>query len=123
MNAKRGFTLIEVLVALGIAASSLVLLMSANHAAMRQTIRAQEHLQVDDLIDAKISEIKTGIELGSSGQFADLSGWSWSVSRSKVQIEGLTTLDEISLKVFPPNGSNPARTVTFFQQVPRIAKK
>lgn len=123
MSARRGFTLIEVLVALGIAAGALVLLMSANHAAMRRTLRAHERIQLEEAIEAKVSELKTGIETGSSGQFTDLPGWTWSLSRSPAQIEGLDTLDEVTLNVFSPNGSSPARTTTFFQQVPRVARK
>lgn len=124
MSTRRGFTLIEVLVALGIAASSLVLLMSANHAAMRQSLRAQEHTRIEDLTEVKASEIKTGIETGLNGQFADMPGWTWAVSRSPAQIEGLTTLDEITLKVFSPSGTSaPAKTTIFFLQTPRIAKK
>jgi prepilin-type N-terminal cleavage/methylation domain-containing protein len=122
MNAKRGFTLIEVLVALGIAASSLVLLMSANHAAMRRTTRAQERVQLEELIETKVSEIKSGIELGSSGQFANMPELSWTVSRSVAQIEGMTTVDELTLKIFNSTGS-PSRTTTFFIQTPRMTKK
>jgi prepilin-type N-terminal cleavage/methylation domain-containing protein len=125
MSARRpGFTLIEVLVALGIAAGALVLLMSANHETMRRTLRAHQHSHIEDLIESKAGEIRAGIEVAPRGTFEGMPDWSWLVSRSPAQIEGLSTVVEVTLTVLAPGGSsNSARKVTFLQCVPKGAPK
>ena len=121
---RRGFTLVEVVVALGIAAGALVLLISANHEAMRRSMRAHERMLLEDAIEAKAGEIRAGIETQSSGEFTALPGWSWNATREKARIEGFTTLDEITLKAMAPGRlAEPARTMTIFKFVPGAAKK
>lgn len=94
-----GFTLVEVVVALGIVAGAMVLLISANHEAMRRSMRAHEQAQLEEAIESKVGELRAGVETRSSGEFPALPGWLWTTTRERAQIEGLTTVDQITLSV------------------------
>jgi len=118
----RAFTLIEVLVALGIAAGALMLLLSANRAALRRTLRAQQQIEINELIESKTSEIRSGIENAPSGQF-ESSGWSWKASRTPARIEGLQSVEEVSLAIFAPGHAGAVRTVVFLVTTPKEARK
>lgn len=121
---RQAFTLVEVVVALGIAAGALVLLISANHAAMQRSMRAHERVQLVDALETKAGEIRSEIETQSSGEFPSLPGWTWNATREKARFEGFTTLDEITLKAMAPgHSSEPARTMTIFKFVPGWTKK
>lgn len=62
MNKRRlsAFTLVEVIVALGIAATALILLVSANHESLRRSLRAGEGLRLGLALESKLDEIAWG---------------------------------------------------------------
>lgn len=108
----RGFTLIEVIVALAIAATALILIVSANQDAMRRGVASRRAETVERLVESKLDEIKCGLETRSSGDFEDMQGWSWSVRRRRAEIADLRSLDVLTFKVYEPSSaSEPYRVV------------
>jgi prepilin-type N-terminal cleavage/methylation domain-containing protein len=120
---RQGFTLVEVVVALGIASGALVLLISANQQAMRRSMRAHERVRLEEQLEMKAAEIRSGLETESNGAFAALPGWSWQAAREPAHVEGVSSLDEITIRVLAPGNDRPVRTVAFFQFAPGAIKR
>lgn len=112
LSRRAGFTLIEVIVALGIAGGSLILLLSASRAALQRSMRAQHGVTVDHVCESKLNEIVAGLETSSNGDFDNMPGLTWHVQRENVDHEKLTGLELVSLSIRSADGSIPARTVT-----------
>jgi prepilin-type N-terminal cleavage/methylation domain-containing protein len=112
LSRRSGFTLIEVIVALGIAGGSLILLLSASRAALQRSMRAQHGATVEQACESKLNEIVAGLETSPNGDFDDLPGLTWHVQRENADVEKLTGLELISLSIRSADGGIPARTVT-----------
>jgi prepilin-type N-terminal cleavage/methylation domain-containing protein len=104
MKGERGFTLIEVLVALGIAAGALLLLLSANNGSLRKSMGAREDLRVLRSAESKYEECLLGIEPGVSGELGGLEGWRWEVFRNTTYVAQLKKLKRVQFVVYRPEG-------------------
>lgn len=100
---RSGFTLVEVIVALGIASGALVLLLSANQASLQRSLRARTMAQLQRLCESKLDELRCGAESRPAGTFGDLPGWTWCADAEKAQCEELRGLKRLTLKVYPPD--------------------
>lgn len=100
-----GFTLIEVLVALGIAGGSLLLLLSSNNSSLRKSVAAREDLRVVRLADSKFEECLLGVEKAVSGEIENLPGWRWEVFRTPSHVGELRKLKQIEFVLRRPDGT------------------
>ncbi len=98
MNRKRGFTLVEVIVALGIAAGALILLVTANQESLRRSVRSSEDLRLNRLLEAKLDELRLGIERASQGSFEELPGVTWRMERERVREGELEGVERLTLE-------------------------
>ncbi|MCZ7648085.1 MAG: hypothetical protein M5U26_22970 [Planctomycetota bacterium] len=99
MNKRRlsAFTLVEVIVALGIAATALILLVSANHESLRRSLRAGEGLRLGLALESKLDEIRLGLEQSGTGPFEGLPGYSWRLERRRETSVALKGLERLTL--------------------------
>ena len=118
---RRGFTLAEVLVALGITAGSLILLLSANNESLRRSLRSRHAARMEQLCESKLDEISSGAERSRHGELAGMPGVTWDVDRSRAGVEGLEGLERVTLRVRGAAG-NEIRTYTLFCYSGRSAK-
>ena len=110
---KRGFTLVEVLVALGITATSLILLLSANNESLRRSLRSRHAARLEQLCESKLDEIGGGAERSIHGELTGMPGVTWDVERSRAGVEGLDGLERVTLRVRNTAG-NETRSYTLF---------
>ncbi len=101
---RRGFTLVEVMVALGITASALILLLSANRNALQRSLRARDRVQFEHACESKLDEIQCGVETSLNGQFEQPAGYVWSIRQESADLDAVTKLQRITLQVSSPNG-------------------
>lgn len=99
-----GFTLVEVLVALGIAGGALVLVLSANNASLKRSREAREDLRTVRSAESKYEECVLGIERALAGELEGLPGWRWEVFRTPRHVVGLKRLHEVRFVVYRPEG-------------------
>jgi prepilin-type N-terminal cleavage/methylation domain-containing protein len=102
---KGGFTLIEVVVALAIAAGALVLILGANAANLRRSALARSAAELEPKIESKLTEILVKAEKGTRGEIAGLPGWRWESARAIAHVANLKGLRQTNLSVFRPDGS------------------
>jgi len=98
-RSNRAFTLVEVMVALGIAAGALVLLLSANRESLRRSVNARSHAQLDQIAQSKLDELRLGLELKRSGGFPELAGYQWDAAEEETGIENVKALKRIELRI------------------------
>ncbi len=96
---RRGFTLVEVMVALGITAGAMILLMSVNRNALQRTLRAQDRIRLEHACESKLDAILCGSETSLNGSLDALPGYSWSVQQEPAGIEGLVNLQRVTVTV------------------------
>ena len=98
---RRGFTLVEVLVALGIAAGALILLVSANNESLRRSVRCRQLVELEELAETKLDEARLGA-LGAAdrGRFERHPGLSWEIQREACNSADLKGLERVTLSVF-----------------------
>ena len=101
---NSGFTLVEVLVALGIAGGSLVLILAANNASYRKSMGSREILRIERVAESKFEECLLGLEPMSSGDFLEVPGWRWSVGRTPTGVGRLKKLKRVAFRVYRPDG-------------------
>lgn len=106
MKNRSGFTLVEVMVALGIAAGALVLLLSANRESLRRSVSARSHAMLDQLAQSKLDELRLGLDQNHSGSFAELPGYQWDFTEEHQELEGVNSLNRIELRVRNSEGRN-----------------
>jgi len=102
---ERGFTLIEVLVALGIAGGALLLVLSANNASLRRSAGSREDLRLVRAAESKYEEIVLGFDRSLSGELEGLPGWRWEVFRTKTYVSQLKKMKHLQFVVYRPDTS------------------
>jgi type II secretion system protein I len=107
---RRGFTLVEVMVALGITAGALILLLSANRNVLQRSMRARDRIQVERACESKLDEVLSGAETSMNGQFERLAGYAWSIQQETAELESVTKLQRVTFQVNGPSGLAFART-------------
>jgi prepilin-type N-terminal cleavage/methylation domain-containing protein len=100
---RLGFTLVEVMVALGIAGGALVLLLSANRESLRRSVGSRAQALLEQLAQSKLDELKQDLEKRRSGEFPGLAGYTWDAAEESGAIEGVKELHRIALRVRDPN--------------------
>jgi len=110
-----GFTLIEILVALGIAGSALLLVLSANNASLRRSVGAREDLRLLRASESKYEEVLSGIEKGASGDLEGAAGCRWEVFRAKTHVAGLKKLLRVEFVVSDAKGMKLHQWVGFHE--------
>lgn len=103
-NRDRGFTLIEVLVALAIAGGALVLILSANGASLRKSVEARLSERLQRAAESKFAEWKSGVERAAEGPLAGFDGHRWEVRTSREDLPPLRKLVRIRFSVTGPAG-------------------
>jgi type II secretory pathway pseudopilin PulG len=119
---SKAFTLIEVVIALGIAAAALILLLSANRAALDRASRARRNAFIDALAESKLDEIRCGAETNSQGTFAEIPeiGWSW--VKAPAEVDGLTHMDRLTFFINYSADNVPIKTLNVFTYNPQTAQ-
>jgi prepilin-type N-terminal cleavage/methylation domain-containing protein len=97
-----GFTLVEVLVALAIAGGSLILILSANAASLRKSVRARVAERLQRAAESKFAELKTGAERAGSGTLPGFPGHRWDLRTDREGLGSLRTLVRIRFRVSAP---------------------
>lgn len=98
MNARPGFTLLEVVVALALMGSVLVATLLAFSQHRAQLSLAEKRIQatiIADQIVSTLSAQRDGIPIGTQGVVAGKANWIWQTSRV-----GTTTLATVPMQVF-----------------------
>ncbi|MBE7461904.1 MAG: type II secretion system protein [Planctomycetes bacterium] len=121
MNRKRGlngFTLVEVIVALGIAASALILLVTANQESLRRSVRSSEDLRLNRQLEAKLDEIRLGLEPASQGSFEELPGVAWRLERERLREGDLDGMERLTLAAQSEASTNALQTLSVLVWTP-----
>lgn len=104
-----GFTLIEVIVALAIAAGSLVMLASVGNESLRRDLRARQAALLEQACQNKLAECSCGAEAGREGELSSLPGWRWEVEFEAVSMDEVLGLERVTLRVRSTEGQGPER--------------
>jgi prepilin-type N-terminal cleavage/methylation domain-containing protein len=102
---ERGFTLIEVLVALAVAGGALILILSANNASLRRSVESDERARVERAAESKLEEFAMGREPGWQGNLTGMPGWRWNAVREPSFTVPLKRLKKVTFHVYRPDGS------------------
>lgn len=102
---EGGFTLIEVMVALAIASGALILILSANGASLRKSVRAQEDVRVLRAAESKLAELHLGIERSAEGPLPGCDGLRWESRSAREEGLPLKGLTRLTFVVRTPDGS------------------
>jgi len=108
-RAAEGFTLLEVLAALLIAAVTLTFLIQSETRSLQISNEARDLREATLLAAAKLQELIAGAESAASGSIEGREGWNWEAAREPVP-DGYGT-DRIVVTVAYVTGIRP-RTVT-----------
>src|SRR4051812_3221364 len=101
-RADRGFTLIEVLVALAVAGGALVLVLSANGASLRKSVNARLDERLQRAAESKFAEWQIGAERGSAGALPGFDGHRWELRTAHEETASLKKLSRVTFKVTGP---------------------
>ena len=97
MNSRRGFTLLEVIVALAIMGAILVASLLAFSQHRRQLALADKRIEATMIADRLVSQLSSqrdGIPVGARGIVANKTNWIWQTS-----LLGTTTLATVQMRV------------------------
>lgn len=103
-RADRGFTLIEVLVALAVAGGALVLVLSANGASLRKSVRARLDERLERAAESKFAEWRIGAERAAEGPLPGFDRHRWEVRTALEDLAGLKKLSRVTFTVTGPEG-------------------
>ena|SRR5882672_497360 len=100
----KGFTLVEVLVALAIAGGALLLLISSSIASFRKCTETRTRERLLRVSESKFAEYKVGAERMTSGSLPGHPTHSWAVRTSHEDLAPLQKLVRISFLVRDQTG-------------------
>jgi prepilin-type N-terminal cleavage/methylation domain-containing protein len=103
-RADQGFTLIEVMVALAVAAGALVLILSANGASLRKSVHARLDERLQRAAESKFSEWLIGAERAGEGPLPGFDGHRWEVRMAREELAPLRRLSRVTFTVTGPAG-------------------
>ena len=101
---SRGFTLIEVLVALAIAGGALILILSANGASLRKSVDARVSERLHRAAESKFAEWKAGAERAPEGLLPGFADHRWEVRAAREDLAPLRKLVRLRFSVTGPSG-------------------
>ena len=95
---SAGFTLVEVIVALAIAAGALIILLSANNSSLASSTRSRNDAKVHLALESKLDELRAGVETSTGGELAACPSWEWRAERESVaEADDIKHLKRITL--------------------------
>jgi prepilin-type N-terminal cleavage/methylation domain-containing protein len=115
MRSIRGFTLIEVIVALAITAGALVMLASVGNESLRRSLRSRHSAILDQACQNKLAECACGAEGGREGEFASLPGWRWKVETESVPMDGTHGIERVTLRAHSTEGQGSEKLLSLFR--------
>jgi prepilin-type N-terminal cleavage/methylation domain-containing protein len=101
----RGFTLIEILVALAIAAGAFILIVSAATASVRRGELARLKSRLERRCESKLSEWMCRAEKKSGGALTDFDGHLWEVKDAPETSASIRGLRRVTFTVRGPGGA------------------
>jgi prepilin-type N-terminal cleavage/methylation domain-containing protein len=82
---ERGFTLLEVLLALLITATAIAMLQAISNGSLKDAAETGKVRVAKMLLRSKLEEILAGIETGTGGEFEGYPGYSWEAREEELQ--------------------------------------
>jgi type II secretion system protein I len=119
---QDGFTLIEVIVALGIAAGALIALLSANNSSLSRSSRSRHDAKLEQALESKLDELRSGTETDSGGELHSCPGWQWRVDRESADVEDIKNLKRITCTAFNSNAHERVVKTVLIYDNPRQKK-
>ena len=104
-RADRGFTLIEVLVALAVASGALVLVLSATSAGFRRGTEARVEDRIRRAAQSKFAEWRIGSEKSTEGRLPGFESYRWEIVQSSERLSSVKALRRATLRVFAEGGA------------------
>ncbi|GMV83850.1 MAG: hypothetical protein AMXMBFR7_50340 [Planctomycetota bacterium] len=95
-----------------IAAGALILLVTANQESLRRSVRSGEDLRLNRLLEAKLEELRLGIERASQGSFEELPGVTWRMEPERLRDGGLTGLERLTMEARADGATYPLQTLS-----------
>lgn len=113
---EHGFTLIEVLVALAVAAGALVLIFSANGASLRRSQRARLDEKILRLAESQLAQWRIGADEATEGALVGFDRYRWEIRSHSERLDGIPGLRRATLTVLDPDGG---RVLVISELIPR----
>jgi type II secretory pathway pseudopilin PulG len=114
-----GFTIVEVMVALGIAASALILMLAANRNSLLQSIRSRERVRLERACESKLNEVVCGAERDQHGSLDGVDGFTWTIHETPSGNSDIAKLKTVTLEVHGPAGATMTRTTLHYGELRR----
>src|SRR5579862_2477238 len=115
----RGFTLVEVMVALGIAATALILMLAANRNSLIRSIRSRDKVRLERACESKLNEVVCGAERDQHGRLDGVDGYTWAVREAPAANSDIGKLKKITLEINGPSGAAMTRTTLHYGELRR----
>jgi prepilin-type N-terminal cleavage/methylation domain-containing protein len=103
MRRDRGFTLLEILVALAIAAGTLVLVTAAISDSLRRSAKAEVDGRLERAAESKLAEWTSGLDAHREGALAGFDGHRWEI-RTAAEPGPVKRLQRVTLTIHGPGG-------------------
>jgi prepilin-type N-terminal cleavage/methylation domain-containing protein len=103
-RASRGFTLIEVMVALAVAGGALVLVLSANGESLRKSVQSRLEERLERAAESKFAEWQIGAERATEGPLPGFDRHRWEVRTAREGLVSLKKLYRVTFTVTGPAG-------------------
>jgi len=117
-SVKRGFTLIEVIVALAICSGALLMLASVSNESLRRSVHARQQAMLNEACRNRLAEYACGADPDREGEFSDLPGWRWQVQIEAVPMDDISGLERVTLSAWASDGSGPERRMAVLRYRP-----
>ena len=114
----KGFTLLEILVALAIASVSLALVSAAVSGSLRRSARAEVDARLERAAESKLAEWTSSLEAQREGPLAGFDGHRWELRSSPECGSGLKQLHRATLIVTGPGGGTVLERATLLHGPP-----
>jgi len=105
-----GFTLIEVMIALAIAAGSLLLLLSSNRNSLIRSTRSADHIELEQACESKLDEIRCGAETGTHGDIPGLHGCVWDLNQESATLGDVENVKRLTLRIADSRSNTVSRS-------------
>jgi prepilin-type N-terminal cleavage/methylation domain-containing protein len=113
-SGERGFTLVEILVALLIVATTIATLQVVSSATLRGAVETNRIRIAKMLLRQKAEEIAAGVEQGAGGSFEGFPGYEWEASEQETPVTPESAGTQGGQPVMPES----VRTVTVLVRYP-----
>jgi len=111
-DTEAGFTLVEVLAALLIVATTVAVLQAVSNATARSAVDTNRLRTARMLLRERAEAVALGIETGSGGPIEGYPGYSFEVSEIEAPVAGEETVRQVTVTVRYPSFGTPERGPT-----------